>query len=124
MQKGRTYDFQYERMAEITEELDAANDQLQAMIQEKLTADSIYRLLLVFDRLYAQTFGCLGLTRATANAIHRRYYPFFYCHFFSGHRNAPFMMNSVFCFTVSHKGSISVLLAPFINFFRAYPDSP
>ena len=42
----------YERMAEITEELDAANDQLQAMLQEKLTADSIYQLLLVFDQLY------------------------------------------------------------------------
>lgn len=39
-------------MAEITEELDAANDQLQAMLQEKLTADSIYQLLLVFDQLY------------------------------------------------------------------------
>mgnify|MGYP003238217460 FL=1 len=48
----RHYDFQYERMAEITEELDAANDQLQAMLQEKLTADSIYQLLLVFDQLY------------------------------------------------------------------------
>ena len=48
----RRYDFQYERMAEITEELDAANDQLQAMLQEKLTADSIYQLLLVFDQLY------------------------------------------------------------------------
>ena len=48
----RRYDFQYERMAEITEELDAANDQLQAMLQEKLTTDSIYQLLLVFDQLY------------------------------------------------------------------------
>lgn len=48
----RRYDFQYERMAEITEDLDAANDQLQAMLQEKLTADSIYQLLLVFDQLY------------------------------------------------------------------------
>lgn len=49
----RRHDFQYERMAEITEELDAANDQLQAMLQEKLTADSIYQLLLAFDQLYS-----------------------------------------------------------------------
>ena len=65
--------------------------------------------------MYSYDFCCLCLTQLSLEAFTYYFYLFFYFYFsFSGHNKTPFMVNSVFHFTVFHKGSIPVFLACFL----------
>jgi site-specific DNA recombinase len=48
----RRYDEQYDKAETIETQMDEWNSRLLSVRQEKISADNVYQLLLVFDKLY------------------------------------------------------------------------